>query len=76
MENFLKNFVLIFFPKNVAKVVLFSMPKQVKEKAKMWDFACLEAARFARSEQAGNPLFEVVLHLIMYHRSDILKLIL
>lgn len=23
----------------------------------MWDFAFLEAARFARSEQAGNPRF-------------------
>ena len=33
------------------------MPKQVKEKAKMWDFAFLEAACFARSEQAGNPRF-------------------
>lgn len=33
------------------------MPKQVKKKAKMWDFAFLEAARFARSEQAGNPRF-------------------
>lgn len=38
-------------------MVLFSMPKQVKEKAKMWYFAFLEAARFARSEQAGNPRF-------------------
>ncbi len=33
------------------------MPEQVKEKAKMWDFAFLEAARFARSEEAGNPRF-------------------
>ena len=57
MENFLKNFVLIFFPKIVAKVVLFSMPKQVKEKAKMWYFAFLEAAHFAHSEKAGNPRF-------------------
>lgn len=33
------------------------MPKQVKEKAKMWYFAFLDAARTARSKQAGNPLF-------------------
>ena len=33
------------------------MPKQDKEKAKMWDFVFLEAARFARLEQAGNPRF-------------------
>ncbi len=46
-----------FSQKSVAKVVLFLMPKQVKEKAKMWYFAFLEAARFARSEQAGNPRF-------------------
>lgn len=33
------------------------MPKQDKEKAKMWYFGFLDAARFTRSEQAGNPLF-------------------
>lgn len=41
----------------MAKVGQKVLPKQDKEKAKMWDFAFLEAARFARSEQAGNPLF-------------------
>lgn len=41
------------------------MPKQDKEKAKMWDFAFLEAVRFARSEQAGNPRF-------LYHYGDII----
>lgn len=44
----------------MAKVGHFSMPKQDKEKAKMWDFVFLEAARFARSEQAGNPPWFVV----------------
>lgn len=34
------------------------MPKQDKEKAKMGDFVFLEVARFARSEQAGNPRFQ------------------
>ena len=34
------------------------MPKQDKEKAKMWYFDFLDAARFPRSEQAGNPLLE------------------
>lgn len=43
--------------KSGAKVGHFSMPKQDKEKAKMWDFVFLEAARFARLEQAGNPRF-------------------
>ncbi len=33
------------------------MPKQDKEKAKMWDFGFFDSAHFARSEQAGNPLF-------------------
>ena len=37
------------------------MPKQDKEKAKMWYFAFLDATRFARSEQAGNPLFVIPL---------------
>ncbi len=37
------------------------MPKQDKEKAKMWYFAFLDAARFARSEQAGNSLFVIPL---------------
>jgi len=32
------------------------MPKQVKEIAKIWDFDYFVTARFARSEQAGNPL--------------------
>lgn len=32
------------------------MPKQVKEIAKIQDFAYFEIARFARSQQAGNPL--------------------
>lgn len=33
-----------------------SMPKQVKEIAKIRDFDYFDAARFARSQQAGNPL--------------------
>lgn len=49
----------------MAKVGHFSMPKQDKEKAKMWDFAFLETARFARSEHAGNPRF-------LYHYGDII----
>ena len=46
---------------NIPKLRQFSMPKQDKEKAKMWYFAFLDATRFARSEQAGNPLFVIPL---------------
>lgn len=46
---------------NIPKLRQFSMPKQDKEKAKMWYFAFLDVARFARLEQAGNPLFVIFL---------------
>ena len=42
------------FPK---KWCILPMPKQVKEKAKIRYFDFLDAARFAHSEQAGNPIF-------------------
>lgn len=34
----------------------FSMPKQDKEKTKIWDFGFFDTTRFTHSEQAGNPL--------------------
>ena len=43
---------------NIPKLRQFSMPKQDKEKAKMWYFAFLDVARL---EQAGNPLFVIFL---------------
>lgn len=55
---------------NIPKLRQFSMPKQDKEKAKMWYFAFLDAARFARSEQAGNPLF-VIFHFVEHLTKNI-----
>ena len=36
------------------------MPKQVKEIAKIRDFDYFDSARFARSQQAGNPLYFLI----------------
>lgn len=43
----------------------FSMPKQDKEKTKIWDFGFFDTTRFTRSEQAGNPLFGCALLLLV-----------
>ena len=41
------------------------MPKQDKEKTKIWDFGFFDTTRFTRSEQAGNPLFGCALLLLV-----------
>ena len=61
IEKIFNYFMYGITHQNIPKLRQFSMPKQDKKKAKMWYFAFLDVARFARSEQAGNPLFVIFL---------------
>lgn len=58
IEKIFNYFMYGITHQNIPKLRQFSMPKQDKEKAKMWYFAFLDVAR---SEQAGNPLFVIFL---------------
>ena len=58
IEKIFNYFMYGITHQNIPKLRQFSMPKQDKEKAKMWYFAFLDAAR---SEQAGNSLFVIFL---------------
>ena len=74
IEKIFNYFMYGITHQNIPKLRQFSMPKQDKEKAKMWYFAFLDVARFARLKQAGNPLLEFT-QIIADNRHKLWKLV-